>query len=361
MKIAIFHDYFGAIGGGERVALQMAKILDADIITTDTDAVRKIDPTARVIGLGGTIKLPPLKQISASRRFATCDFSDKYDFFIMSGSWALYAARRHHPNMWYCHTPVRVFYDQYEAFLDSQFPMKRPIVSLWISIHRHLDRRAVHSVDCIVANSENVRNRISRYYQRKSGVISPPVDVSAFRFEEYGDFWLSVNRLYPEKRIELQIEAFRNLPQEQLTIVGGLSEGDHSTPYAQRMMKNAPPNVTFAGEIPSEDLRDLYSRCRGLIATAVDEDFGITPLEAMASGKPVIAVREGGYLETVTRETGVLVEPEVGQIMEGIRRIEQNPGKFKEACFERAKIFDIAFFKEKLRDMVANCIKNHDT
>ncbi len=88
MKIAIFHDYFGAIGGGERVVVAMAKILDADIITTDTDAVRKLDPSVRVISLGKTIHYPPLKQISASFLFRTCDFSERYDFFIFTGNWS---------------------------------------------------------------------------------------------------------------------------------------------------------------------------------------------------------------------------------------------------------------------------------
>ena len=113
MRIAIFHDYFGAIGGGERLVIAMAKILDADIITTDTDAVKRIDPTVRVVSLGKTIPFPPLKQISASFLFYFSDFSQDYDFFIFSGNWAHYAAHRHHPNMWYCNTPTRAFYDQY--------------------------------------------------------------------------------------------------------------------------------------------------------------------------------------------------------------------------------------------------------
>jgi glycosyltransferase involved in cell wall biosynthesis len=357
MKIAIFHDYFGAIGGGERVALQMAKILGADIITTDTDVVRKIDPTVRVISIGKTVKVPPLKQISASLRFAACDFSDTYDFFIFSGNWAHYAARRHHPNLWYCLTPVRAFYDLYPAFLSRQDPLKRQLFRMWVGIHRNFDRQSVNNIDHIIAISQIVRGRIRRYYNRDADVIFPPVDVKRYRFIEYGDFWLSVNRLYPEKRIELQIEAFRDLPQEQLVIVGGFSRGDHSPPYAQRVMQNAPPNVTFAGEVSADHLTDLYARCKGLIVTAVDEDFGIAPVEAMASGKPVVAVREGGYLETITPETGVLVEPDVEHIRDGIRLVGRNPEKFKEACIEQAKIFDIALFNDRIRDIVAICSK----
>jgi glycosyltransferase involved in cell wall biosynthesis len=120
-------------------------------------------------------------------------------------------------------------------------------------------------------------------------------------------------------------------------------------------MQNAPPNVSFVGEISSDHLIDLFARCRGLIATATDEDFGITPLEAMASGKPVVAVREGGYMETITSETGVLVEPDVQHIIDGMRLAGQNPEKFRAACFKRAKNFDIAFFSDEIRKIVVRC------
>lgn len=102
VKIAIFHDYIGAIGGGEKLVLTLARGLGADVITTDVneDSVRKMGfEDVRIISLGETIKVPPLKQISASLKFAMCNFSKKYDFFIFSGNWAHFAARRHKPNM----------------------------------------------------------------------------------------------------------------------------------------------------------------------------------------------------------------------------------------------------------------------
>ncbi|MBU4491121.1 MAG: hypothetical protein KKD69_01500 [Euryarchaeota archaeon] len=101
MKLAIFHDYIGAIGGGEKLVLMLARGLGVDVITTDVDAdsIKKMGfEDAKIISLGGTIKLPPLKWISASLRFALCDFSMDCDFFIFSGNWAHYAARRHKPN-----------------------------------------------------------------------------------------------------------------------------------------------------------------------------------------------------------------------------------------------------------------------
>ena len=352
MKIAIFHDYFGAIGGGERVVLALAKILDADVITTDTDAAAKLDGGARVTSLGSTIKLPPFKQISATRKFASADFSDDYDFFIFTGNWSHHAARRHHPNLWYCYTPVRAFYDLYGTFLSRQGFMARQAFRAWVAFSRRSNRRSVGRVDTIVTISENVRQRICACYGRDAEVVYPPVDVSRYRCKEYGDFWLSVNRLYPEKRIELQIETFRSLSDERLLIVGGYAEGDHSSPYAKKIRQNLPANVEVLGEVPEHELMDLYARCKGLLCTAEDEDFGLTPVEAMAAGKPVVAVNEGGFRETVTAETGMLVDADPGEIASAIRAVSVDPERYREACLARARLFDLSVFADQIRRVV---------
>lgn len=357
VKTAIFHDYFGAIGGGEKVVIDMAKILDADIITTDTDVVDKIGTGVRVISLGKTIKFPPLKQISAALRFFFADFSGRYDLIIFTGNWSHAAAYRHHPNIWYCYTPVRAFYDLYPVFLSRQGWITRQFFRLWVFLHRIWDQRSITHVDHIVAISHNVQDRISRYHHRESGLIYPPVNPVFFRCETYGDFWLSVNRLYPEKRIELQIESFRAMPDKNLVIAGGYAAGDHAARYARNLAGNLPPNVTILGEISENQVRDLYARCRGHICTAVDEDYGLTPLEAMASGKPVVAVDEGGYRETVTSETGILVKPEINEIISAVTRIDADPARYKEACLNRAQEFGIERFSENLAAFIRDAVR----
>jgi glycosyltransferase involved in cell wall biosynthesis len=107
------------------------------------------------------------------------------------------------------------------------------------------------------------------------------------------------------------------------------------------------------GEVCEEKLIGLYSRCKAFLCTALDEDFGLTPLEAMASGKPVVAVNEGGYRETVTKDTGMLVEPDGESIMTAVRRISENPAQYHDACIARAKEFNIAHFSEVLKNAVA--------
>ena len=353
VKIAIFHDYFGAVGGGEKVVIEMAKILDADIITTDTDAVTRIDPTVRVISLGKTIAFPPLKQISAAIKFRTCDFSKKYDFFIFTGNWSPAAAHRHHPNIWYCYTPVRAFYDLHSTFLSRQDFITRQLFRTWTFFHRIMDQRSIADVDRIIAISRNVQRRIRHYHHRDAHVIYPPVNTSLYHWKEYGNFWLSVNRLYPEKRIELQIEAFRQMPNERLIIIGGYARGDHAAKYAEKICQNLPPNITIRGEVNDEDLRDLYARCRGHICTALDEDYGLTPLEAMASGKPVVAVDEGGYRETVTPDTGIFVKSEVDSIIDAVCAISSHPEQYRTACEARAREFDLPGFRKLMLREVA--------
>lgn len=360
MKIAIFHDYFGTIGGGERVVIEMAKFLDADIITTDTDAVKKIDAGVRVISLGRTIKFPGLKQVSATLKFYSCDFSKKYDLFIFFGNWAHYAAHRHHPNLWYCHTPVRAFYDNFEHFLRTLPFLKQFFFRGYARIFRVADQRSVSHIDHIVAISHTVQTRIKQYYDRESDVIYPPVDSSKFHFSEYGNFWLSVNRLYPEKQIELQIESFRAIPEQKLVIAGGFAHGDHSASYVKKIQENVPPNITFLGEVQEVELIYLYAYCRGLICTALDEDFGMTPLEAMAGGKPVVAVDSGGFRETVTPPTGILVNPDVPSIVTAVRRISENPAQYHDACIARAREFDSMVFKELFCTKVMQLKKNRE-
>jgi len=356
VKVAIFHDYIGAIGGGEKLVLTLARGIGADVITTDVDmdSVTKMGfEDINIISLGSTLKMPPLKQIDASIKFATSNFSKEYEFFIFSGNWAPFAAKKHKPNLYYCHTPTRAFYDLYDNYLKKHsFFVAVPFV-IWVHFHKKFSENYLEHVCKIVTNSENTKKRITKYLHRESELIYPPIDVSRFNLKEYGDFWLSVNRLYPEKRVELQIEAFRKMPDEKLLIVGGYATGDHASGYASEVTDNLPENIKLLGSVSEEKLLELYASCKGFITTAMDEDFGMTPVEAMASGKPVVAVKEGGYLESVIDgETGILTKPYVENIIEAVKTVSRNPENYKNACIGRAKMFDKSIFVKKIIEAV---------
>lgn len=354
MKIAIFHDYIGAIGGADKLVLTLAKELKADVITTDLDmnAVKMMGfDSVKIISLGRTVKIAPFKQISASLMFAMCDFSKKYDFFIFSNNWAHFAASKHKPNLLYCQsTPVRVFYDLYDVYLKQQSFLSSLLFRIWALPHRKIYEHYMDDVCVIIANSVSIQKRVKKYLNRSSNVVYPPVDISRFRFEEYGDFWLSVNRLYPEKRVELQIEAFRQLPREKLVIVGGYAQADRSSACANDLIKNLPENVKLIGQVPEEELILLYARCKAFIITSIEEPFGMAAVEAMASGKPVVGVKEGGCLETIVNgSTGILVKPEVPDIINAINIISGEPSRYKEKCMEQARKFSVDVFLDNMK------------
>ena len=142
------------------------------------------------------------------------------------------------------------------------------------------------------------------------------------------------------------------MPDEKLLIVGGFARGDHAARYARNLVKDLPENVKILGEIPEKELIELYSQCKGHICTAMDEDFGMTPLEAMASGKAVVGVNEGGYRETITDSTGILVNPCIEEIVQALKLISANPGQYRDACIERAKKFDLPVFSENIRKII---------
>ncbi|HII40435.1 MAG TPA: glycosyltransferase family 4 protein [Thermoplasmata archaeon] len=354
MRVAILHDHMSFIGGGERVVLTLARGLGADLYVTDLDPEiprRAGFADVRVTELAKVPKTPLIRQTRQAKAFHHAEIPD-HDAYVFSGNWAIAAAETHTPNLWYCHTPARVFYDLEKTFLADLGPAKRVAARTWIRRTRPKYEADVAAVQRIVVNSRNVADRVKRYLHRTADVVYPPVDVSRHRYSRVGDFWLSVNRLSHEKRIGLQVEAFRRLPGERLVVAGGPQVGVDSRTFLRSL--NPPPNVKFLGEVDDAQLRELYATCRGLVATSQDEDFGLTPVEAMASGKAVVAVDEGGYRETVIPgRTGWLVPATAESIVAAIQ--EGTPDRvagMRPACEERAKAFDAQRFVERMRDLV---------
>ena len=354
MRLAVFYDYLETVGGGERVVLTLAKHFDADLITTQLDPdlpARAGYEGVRIVSLGKIARGPPFKQLHATWKFSRARL-EGYDAHILIGNWAHFAGKHHHPNLYYCLTPTRSFYDLRSVTLARLPPLRRAVAKAWIGVHGALDRRAVRHVDRIVAISENVRGRVRRFYGRDADVIYPPVATGRFRFIELGDRWLSVNRLYPEKRLDLQMEIFRRLPSESLVVVGGYTKGDRTEAHVGSL--RPPKNVTFVGEVSESALADLYGRCRGLVTTAIDEDFGITPVEAMAAGKVVLATDEGGYRETIASgRTGFLLPPTPDAFAQKICDLDDSTLlSMRDACVARARDFQETVFLRRIRDAI---------
>lgn len=356
MKIAIFHNYLDNIGGAEIFTLSLAKMLKADIFTTniDSEKIAKMGfDTRNIFSIGKVPINAPFKQQFSFFKFWKLNLEKKYDLYIISGDWAFGGARNHKPNIWYVHSPIRELFDSYDFVKKRVVPFYfRPFFIMWAKFNRFLIKKSIDDVEKFVCNSRNVKARIKKYFKKESVVIHPMIDVSMYKHCQSENYWLSVNRLLPSKRIEMQIEAFQNMPDEKLIIIGSYEEAKHFKKYAKKILENLPSNVEIKSWVTEEEKINLYSRCIGLIATALDEDFGYSPVEAMASGKPTIAPNEGGYRETaINNKTGLLIDDiNSEKIISAIKQVKESADKYKEECLNQAKLFDSSLFEKKFQE-----------
>ena len=363
-KIAIFHNFLDNIGGAEIVGLVLARELNADIYTTniDKEKISKMgfaDVLPRIYSIGKIPINAPFKQQFAIWKFRLLDLKNKYDFYIIDGDWAMSGAVNNKPNLWYVHSPIREIWDAYKYTRQNIVPwFERPIFDLWVLYNRYLNKKYIKHVNNIVCNSKNTQGRLKKFLNANATVINPPTEINKFYYQKNGNYWLSVNRLFGAKRIDIQLKAFSNLPNEKLIIVGSYEQSKHFLQYANYCKKIKPNNVEIKSWVSQKELIDLYANCKGFITTALDEDFGMTPVEAMASGKPVIAPNEGGYKETIiTNSTGILIddinEDKLVNAIEKLgKEIDENPLKFKESCQKQAKNFDTKIFIEKIKEEI---------
>ncbi len=352
MRIAILHDYFDKRGGGERLVLNLARRLGADIFTGYIEKEKTFETTGiKITDLGVSRRLPAgLRHMALARKFEKFVFPD-YDCYIFSGVWCITASRNNHPNVFYCHTPPRYMYDMKDYFIKSSSPIKRIALKQLISYWRPKDKKYMNFFDVICSNSENVKARIKKSYgsrvYKKCQVVYTGIDTKRFYIRKSEGFYLATQRLDKLKRVELIISAFKKMPEKRLIVTG--------TGPEEKNLKNLASgcrNIEFAGNVDEKTLLDLYARCRAVISAPVNEDLGLTAIEAQAAGKPVVAVKEGGLLETVIEgKTGVFFKPDAGSLIRAIDALERK--KWNErSIIKNAKRFDIEAFKKTMTKMV---------
>lgn len=364
MRTAIFHNCMDNIGGAELVDLVLARELKADIYTTniDKEKIQKMGfKTDNIYSIGKVPVNAPFKQEFAYWKFRKLNLKNKYDFYIIAGDWAMSAVYHHKPNLWYVYSPKREIWDLYEYMRNQIIPARffidinKYIFDLWVFIRRIIDRKDAKKMQKIVCISKNVQERVKKYLKRDSIIIYPPTETKKYYYNKSKGYWLSVNRLINHKRVDIQMKAFAKLPKEKLIVVGSYEKAEHFVKYAEYIMGIKPENVEIKSWINEKELIELYANCKGIITTSKEEDYGMTPVEAMASGKPVIAPNEGGYKETVINgKTGILIdnidEIKLAEAVKTLgKEIDENPLQFKNACQERAKNFDTQIFIEKIK------------
>jgi glycosyltransferase involved in cell wall biosynthesis len=363
MKIAVFHNFMDNIGGAEMVALTLARELDADIYTTNINAGHIAamgfgDVIPRIKSLGTIPAMAPFRHQLALWKFRRLNLGRQYDRYIIAGDWAMSAAVNHHPNLWYVHSPLNELWQWKDFVRNEVIPQwwKRPIFDVWVWFNRMLTRSYARHVDTWACNSTNTKGRIRQYYRQEATIINPPVNTANYHHEPSRGYWLSVNRLLKHKRIDIQIEAFAGMPDKKLIIVGSYEKGvTQFESYKDYIESIKTDNIEIRNWVEDEELRTLYEGCRGFITTARDEDFGMTAVEAMAAGKPVVAVREGGYKESIIDGvTGILInECSPAALIDAIKKIEEKPEEaYTQPCLDCAKMFDTKVFIEKIRQLL---------
>ncbi len=361
MKTAVFHHALDSIGGAELVTFTLARTYHADVYTTNIDR-KKIadmgfaDVIPRIHSIGTLTAKAPFRQEIALWKFRNLDLSGQYDRFIIASDWAIGGAVKNHPNLWYVHGPLDELW-ALKAHVRSKMLAwwMPPIFDAWAAVNRYLIKRCAARVDRWVCNAQNTKERIAKIFDAEATVAYPPTETARYHYENPKGYWLSVNRLTSHKRIEIQLDAFRRFPEKRLIVVGDYEKGARQfESYKRELERLKPENVIFRYWVSDEELKKLYAECIGFVTTAEREDFGMTAVEAMASGKPVIAPDDGGYRESIIQEkTGVLVhEMNADRLVEAIKTIDlelqKDPFRYRDACRARAKEFDTSNFIRKV-------------
>jgi glycosyltransferase involved in cell wall biosynthesis len=366
MKVAVIHDWLVTYAGAERVLEQILQLYPSADLFSIVDFL----PDEERKFLGG--RLPCTSFIQwlpfaakryrkylalmpyAVRRFDLCG----YDLVISSSHAVAKGAMtsKSQLHICYCHTPMRYAWDLRDQYLKESGldrGLKGILAKLLLSHLRDWDEAASNRVDHFIANSSYVADRIRRAYARDSVVIYPPVDVGAFyvgRGRE--DFYVTVSRMVPYKKVDLIAEAFTAMKDRRLVIIG-------DGPDMEKIRAKAGRNVELLGYQPFEVVGEYMRKARAFVFAA-EEDFGIAPVEAQACGTPVIAYGKGGVLETIIEgETGIFFhEQTVESLTDAIQKFEKRAEGFDTMRIrEHSLQFGKERFKKEFKELVDKVVR----
>ena len=365
MKVALIHDFLNQIGGAEKVLQAFHELWPkAPVYTMTYDAEQTkhefdhLDiKTSFIQKLPGGVKrykwFIPLMPAAIEH----LDLS-KYDLILSDCSAFAKGIipKTDALHISYCHTPTRFLWSDSHSYAEElkQPALVKKILPLVLNNLRVWDKSAAERVDKFIANSGYVAKRITKYYGRDSEIIYPPVETGGYPENvPQEDFYLVVSRLRPYKKVDLVIEAFNAL-EMPLKIIGIGEE-------MEKLKAMAKPNVEFLGAVSDKERNHYLSACRAFIHPQ-EEDFGIAAVEAMAAGRPVVAYKAGGALETViANETGIFFEDQTPWNLVDV--VRENDSKLKhfdsKKIKEHAAKFDTKLFKQRIKNFVESSYEEH--
>jgi len=367
MKIALVQDWLTELGGAEKVFKEIYHLYpESDVFTLvyNDDVVKKLGINPEKMHHSFIQNLPFGKKKYRNylplftKAIESFDLSS-YDL-IISSSYSVAKGVLTHSNqthICYCHSPVRYAWDLYHQYLrEAKLTkgLKALIVKHYLYKLRIWDIISTNRVDYFISNSNYIKKRIKKVYQRDSITIYPPIEVQKFPLvKDKKDYFITCSRLVPYKKIDLIIETFNLLPHLQLKVIG-------TGPEMEKIKRIAGKNVEIMGYQPDAVLKKEMSEARAFVFAA-DEDFGIVPLESIASGTPVIALKKGGTLETVKHLiTGIHFESQtIESLTKGIEEFIKHSDKFDPEIlrFEALK-FDTSIFKNQIKSFISNSVLN---
>lgn len=365
MRVAIVHDYLAQAGGAERVVVAMHGIWpDAPIYTSVYDPKATLKEFADMDIRTSFLQQMKIARVAKTHKLVLPLYPTAFEHFDLTGYDVVVSSSSGFAkgvitgpetfHLCYCHTPARFAWRYHEYVRQGNFARPLRQILPWI-VHRlrTWDMQTAQRVDHFLVNSRNVARRVRKYYGRPSELLYPPVETGRFHVEPNptADYLLVVSRLIGYKRVDLAVQACTKLGLK-LKVVG-------SGPDLANLKSMAGPTVEFLGRVPDGAVEGLFANCKAFIFPG-EEDFGIAPVEAMASGRPVVAFNGGGAKETVIDgETGVFFnEPTAESLMDALRRLDDlraEPSLIR----QHAETFDIKSFQASLKEIVETGYAEH--
>ena len=310
MRLIVTTPFLETRGGAERVVLKIAKHFDATIRCLSYNSKNTFSEFQNI-----NVETAPqnfLDKLPSGNRFTTVAKAwqhfynlklDGYDVINANQTPSEWIRNKNSPVLWYCHSPHREAFDLYKWRMKKQNLLAKPF--FWVSVQafKFFELGTVSKIEHIFTNSKNTQKRVKKYLRRNSEVLYPGVDSWKFTCKDYEKFFFYPSRIAPEKDFEFAIEAFKIFSARfkgwKFVIAGYLSERPAHQKYFKKLRAMCNDSIIIETNISEERMLDLYSRCYAVLYTPIDEDFGLVPLEAMASSKPCIAKSEGGPMEAI--------------------------------------------------------------